>query len=96
MDQILKRGTLVTWESQAGGYTKRKVGTILAFIPKNEDGYQELFKIFFPEFRLPPSQIKGQRYSQSARYLVEVPRGGKSKLSDYYTPYDSRVEAIQQ
>lgn len=93
MDQILKPGTLVTWESQAGGYIKRKTGTILAFIPRKEDGYELIPKI---SNKLPHSRIKGQRYSQSARYLVKVPRGGKSELSDYYMPYFSKVTEIQQ
>jgi len=41
---------------------------------------------------LPKSRFKGERFSENHRALVEVPRGGKSIISDDYAPRLSALE----
>ncbi|KLU62347.1 hypothetical protein CEB3_c13910 [Peptococcaceae bacterium CEB3] len=80
-----KNGDLVTWTSQAGGVEKRKTGTFIRVVGKNEDAFAGL--------GIKANRRKGQQYNMvSVRALVEVPRSGKSVLSDYYTP---RLEALE-
>lgn len=76
----MKIGDKVKWTSQAQGRWKEKRGILIAFLGPDDDAYD-----FLPT-GLPKSRFKGQRTSLNRRALAEVPRGGKSTLSDYYAP----------
>jgi hypothetical protein len=97
MNEIFEPGTIVTWKSQAGGYTKVKTGKVIAIIPKNQDGYHQIpgFNDYYKQNSISYRRIKGQRCSQIVRYLVEVPRGGRSVLCDYYFPNFSLVKKVE-
>jgi hypothetical protein len=75
----VKIGHKVTWLSQSNGSEIKKTGTVVAFLEPNEDLYK----------KIPPdtskNRIKGQRFSQIERILVEVHQMGR-KLSIFYTP----------
>ncbi|WP_309479417.1 hypothetical protein [Brevibacillus agri] len=81
-------GDKVKWASQANGIWKEKRGVLRAILGPDDDVYDVL-----PP-GLPKSRFKGSRRSLNRRALVEVPRGGKSKLSDFYAPYLSVLEKI--
>lgn len=83
-------GDLVKWTSQANGNAKEKRGKIVARVEKGDDGWKAL-RAIVPKFS--DSQVKFKGYNMvSDRYIVEVPRGGKSKLMDYYAPPVSWVQ----
>ncbi|KLU61732.1 hypothetical protein CEB3_c19110 [Peptococcaceae bacterium CEB3] len=85
MDSKFKPGDLVLWTSQVRGIEKRKTGTFIRIVGINEDAFAGL--------RIKANRRKGQQYNRvSVRALVEVPRGGKSILTDFYTP---RLEVIK-
>lgn len=85
----VKVGDMVRWVSSAGmsSNVKEKIGEVLALIPKSTYA--------FP--LLPKGISGGQRKfdtdwnTVSDRVLVAVPRGGRSKVIDYYAPQLSRV-----
>jgi hypothetical protein len=87
---IFESGTKVTWYSEAGGNGKRKVGSVIAFVPKNtllpcpigEDSWGKISR----------NRLKGQMVSKVDRYLVAVRRN--SGLLDFYTPHMSLVEKV--
>ncbi|WP_243015167.1 hypothetical protein, partial [Brevibacillus borstelensis] len=64
----------------AKGSWKEKRGILIAFLGPDDDATD-----FLPA-ELPKSRLKGQRTSLNRRSLVEVPRSGRSTLSDYYAP----------
>lgn len=88
-------GTKVTWSSQAGGTRRQKTGVVAAIVEVGENpfkmrGVGELLE------NTPKSRIKfdgGER--KLVRALVEVPRGGKSLLSDFYCPYASLLRIVE-
>jgi len=94
---MLKAGDKVTWTSQSGGSTKRKTGILLGSVEAKESGFAALnqFKgneLFASENR---SKIKFQDTNiVYNRAIVEVPRGGKSVLSDYYAPSVTLVRLV--
>ncbi|QHW35787.1 hypothetical protein GZH47_33375 (plasmid) [Paenibacillus rhizovicinus] len=83
-------GTIVTWSSQSGGSTTTKTGKFLGFIERKADGHAMLPLDKMKDGlvrKMPGSRVKFQdRNYVYRRALVEVPRGGKSKLSDFYAP----------
>lgn len=86
----MKKGQLVTWKSQSQGVTKQKTGTVIGFIEKGQNGH----------VLIPPgtknSRIKFQSVNEvGRRVLVEVERGGKSVLSDFYAPYESQLKPVK-
>lgn len=86
-------GDQVTWTSQSQGTAKTKTGVVLAVIPKNRDGHKILDKLVGP---VSTGQLKFQDYNiVSDRILVEVPRGGRSQLNDYYAPYQGVVKKVE-
>lgn len=89
MSEIIKPGTRVTWTSQANAGYKTKVGTVLAFVPAWVDPIKALGRL-----REPHERADGLGASRYDRYLVAVPRGGRSKLVDIYTPYVSIVKEV--
>lgn len=76
----MKVGDKVKWSSQAGGVWKEKRGTLIALLAPEQDALKML------PSELPKSRFKGERFSENFRGMVEVPRGGKSSLSDFYAP----------
>ncbi|WP_135553296.1 hypothetical protein [Paenibacillus cymbidii] len=77
----LQVGDKVKWTSQSGGYQKEKRGTVYAVVP---EGVNAMAK-------LPRSLRSTQRkfdtwHSKYVRFIIAVPRGGKSVLVDYYCP----------
>ncbi|MCL6557757.1 MAG: hypothetical protein K6U74_02945 [Firmicutes bacterium] len=86
---MIKVGDVVKWKSQAGGIEKEKQGIVVAFVPKGTRGaYKVLAKVLGIETNnLPKSRIKFQDINIAYdRAIVEVRRGGKSKVADYYAP----------
>lgn len=83
----IKPGDIVEWTSQSQGVAKTKRGKVLAIVPKEtEINLHPLLA------SVPGSRIKFEtlgfymKPSINDRAVVEVPRGGRSKLSDYYAP----------
>jgi hypothetical protein len=81
--QTLPVGTQVSWQSQANGTYVEKRGKIIAFVDASE-------LVMLPP-RVLRSHFKGELFSTRPRYLVAVPRGGKSKITDYYAPLASVI-----
>ena len=83
-------GTTVSWTSQSWGVEKTKTGQVLAFVPAGHHPR----RYFDVDVRgIPASRLKFDfRPSRNDRYIVAVPRGGQSKIVDYYAPMASRLE----
>ncbi|MFS0837245.1 hypothetical protein [Paenibacillus sp. 1P03SA] len=82
-----KVGDKVKWTSQSYGVTKEKRGTVHAVIKPNENAMSYLPR------EMKPSQRKFDTYwTVYTRYIVAVPRGGKSVLTDYYCPRPPALE----
>lgn len=72
------KGQQVRWVSS---FTE-KIGEYVAFVPAKTD-----VRDLIPEYdELSRNQIKGITVSSIDRYLIKVPRGGKSTKYDYYMP----------
>lgn len=87
----MKIGSTVTWESQAGGSWKTKTGKVIAVLPKYESA-----KGLLDFLDVPASRIKFQLSSEIERVIVEVHRGGKSKLTDLYAPRPSQLKVLEE
>lgn len=86
-----KKGDRVRWASQASGFAKVKVGVFIKVVQPLED-----VRFSLPEgVNTPPNHIKAQAVSSIARALVKVPRGGKSKIADYYCPRLSALDRMR-
>lgn len=83
----LPPGTQVTWTSQANGTEKTKTGTVIAYCPAWEHPLLAMNRRL-----LPTERADGLAPSPNNRYIVSVPRGGKSSLADIYTPRANLVE----
>lgn len=77
-------GTTVAWESQSGGFVKRKEGIILAFLPAGSDALVALTRAG------ESGRLMGERVSKVDRYLVRVRTGPRTVR--YYTPRADVVE----
>ncbi|MGG3884322.1 hypothetical protein [Brevibacillus panacihumi] len=86
----MKIGDKVRWTSQSQGSWKEKRGTLKMIVEAEQDATVHL------PLGLPKSRFKGERYSQTRRALVEVHRGGKSNLSDYYAPRLTALELDEE
>src|SRR5690606_12473619 len=88
-----KPGDIVEWTSQAAGSGKTKRGKVLAIVKKGETKEFDFLK------GCPGSRVKfttigfSIALSRFNRAVVEVPRGGKSRLCDYYAP---RIEWLRK
>lgn len=77
-------GEKVTWTSQSAGSTKTKEGTVHAIVPAKRSAY------FFVPDVVPSSSYKfDTNYADYERFIIAVPRGGKSTKVDYYCPRPS-------
>ncbi len=77
----MKKGDIVTWESQSGGVIKKKTGEIIAMISSG-DGAMRLL----PE-SAKKSHIKFDKdVSAWDRALVAVKTGKDNQLTHYYCP----------
>ena len=85
----LKERDTVTWTSQSGGFTKTKIGTILTIVPPYQSAY-----INIPKEERYTNRVKAQDVSNFERAIVTVPRGGKSKIVDYYIPRLSVLKKV--
>jgi hypothetical protein len=86
-------GDRVTWKHQAKGKHKQMTGTVIDVIEPGEDGYSKLFHIE----KLSMNRIQFDRGTKTyRRLLVEVKRGGKSTLSDFYAPNADIVKPIKE
>lgn len=81
---MLKPGDIVTWTSQASGVEKTKTGKVITDIKPGKYIVEVLKRSGLTD--IPCSRIKASSISYIPRVLIEVPRGGKSKLCDYYAP----------
>ena len=96
-----KKGDLVTWSSQAGGYAKRKFGTVVSIVPKDMPVFQ------YNALAMEDTGARGLDCPGMARdhesYIVHVPtktgRGNgklywpavnKLQLTSEHNPYDCR------
>ncbi|MEY9096326.1 hypothetical protein [Paenibacillus sp. RC84] len=82
-----KVGDKVKWTSQAGGSTKEKRGTVYAVLTPNANALRQL-----PVDMRPAQRKFDTHYTPYVRYIVAVPRGGKSVLTDYYCPRPAALE----
>lgn len=78
-----KVGDTLEWTSGAGGMDKMKKGEVIAIVPAGGSLKSALIGTGRDASR---SAIKAQDVSDSDRYLVQVPRGGKSIFFDYHAP----------
>lgn len=79
----------VKWTSQARGHTITKLGEVFAVVSPNEDAFK-----YFPD-GTSRSQIQfDAHYAEHERYIVKVPRGGKSLKFDYYCPRVSQLYPV--
>lgn len=82
-------GDKVRWTSQAGGSTKTKEGVVHAVVPPHRSARSLLPAV------LAKSQKKFDTdYSDRTRYIVAVPRGGKSTIVDYYCPQPGLLKLV--
>jgi hypothetical protein len=93
MTKIIPNGTTVTWSNNTVYGPKFKTGTVLVYVPAWEKPYNVLGRSLEPNERI-VNKADGLKASKNARYLVAVPRGGKSALVDIYTPYVSQVVRV--
>jgi len=78
-----KVGDSIEWTSQAGGFARKKRGTVVAVLSKQEDAYEALTKLGI-ESKL--ANVHAQRSSFFPRYLVEVKLSDKQKVRHFYAP----------
>ena len=88
MTDIIVPGALVEWESQAGGYWKRKVGVVIAYVPAGEDAVKALMDAG------EDGRVMGQPVSLYDRYLVRVQTGKRAVR--YYTPRATLVRPVTE
>jgi hypothetical protein len=87
-------GAEIKWVSQSGGMQKEKRGKLIGTIIKGESGFRVLNKATGLEWYGITARVKFQDTNVvSDRYLVEVPRGGRSVLTDFYAPQMSVIDA---
>lgn len=82
----------VSWLSQSGGSEKLKTGIVLGVCLAGQypqSLHPDLAKL--PD-RSPTWTGGYATISSNDRYVVAVPRGGKSKLTDFYMPRVSTVD----
>lgn len=86
MAERIAPGTQVKWTSHGAGGAKSKSGEVVGFIP----GGKKMTDLFPQVLDVPKTRVKaGLPWGDTSgydRYLVAVPRGGKSTLVDYYAP----------
>lgn len=80
MEMAIKVGDVVTWSSQAGGYTATKTGTVIALAPKGENAWT-----------LTPrgtsrSRLMAQAVSIFDRWLIRVEQPGRATAKFYAVP----------
>lgn len=82
-------GNKVTWTSQAAGGVKTKEGTVYAVVPANKCAIDYLPAVS-------TAQVKfDSYYTAQERYIIAVPRGGKSTKVDYYCPRPSALRKAE-
>lgn len=84
----MKKGTQVSWWSQAGGSLTKKVGKIVEVVPANR----------FPNWDHYPGHNKidgGGLFRNHTSYLVEVPQPRKRKPKLYWPLVKHLVEVIR-
>ncbi|KEQ27789.1 hypothetical protein [Paenibacillus tyrfis] len=80
-------GDKVKWGSQAEGSEKEKRGTVHAIVPAGSYARR-----YLPE-GLAQSQKKfDTNHAEYTRYIIAVPRGGKSRKVDYYCPRANQLQ----
>ncbi|MEK3838668.1 hypothetical protein [Paenibacillus sp. FSL R7-0128] len=81
MTTQIKVGNTVKWTSQSQGSTKTKQGIVHAIVPSDYNA------MTFLPIGLKLAQIKFDTwYTKFERFIIAVPRGGKSQIVDYYCP----------
>lgn len=85
--QQFKEGDLVSWESQARGYTTVKCGTVIKIIPK-EMHPDSLIHKYMASHSLKYGAGISRRHES---YLVEVPHPGNGKPAIYW-PVVSKLQ----
>lgn len=84
----------VSWLSKSGGYEKLKTGTIVGVClagRRPQSVHPDLEKLGNRSARWAGGSAG---VSTNDRYIVSVPRGGKSVLTDFYLPRVSSVVEI--
>lgn len=86
-------GSTVSWTSQAGGYEKQKTGVVVALLPKGRSAYALVpsdGRNEHGQINMASTKFQNHNFNND-RYLVRVPRGGKSTRNDYYAPRVGQV-----
>lgn len=77
-------GARVEWESQAGGFTAKKRGTIVAFVAKRQNIAMQTLES--------PWALHGIQCSNRVdRYLIRLDAKERAKVVHYYVPVASVV-----
>jgi hypothetical protein len=82
----------VSWLSKSGGAEKLKTGTVLGICLAGTDPqavHPDLLKL---PLRSPRWACRYAGRSKHDRYVIAVNRGGKSSLTDFYTPRVSTID----
>jgi hypothetical protein len=90
MSKFIK-GDSVQWTSQSQGRTTTKHGTV----------HSKVLAMINPGHFLPEgtklSHIKFDlRVADFERFIIAVPRGGKSQIIDYYCPRPTQLKLVEE
>lgn len=90
MSKFIK-GDSVQWTSQSQGVTTTKRGTVhIKVLAMRNPGH------FLPE-GTKKSHIKFDlRVADFERFIIAVPRGGKSQIIDYYCPRPTMLRMVEE
>src|SRR5690606_8298106 len=83
-------GDHVKWSSQAQGTTKLKRGKVHAVVMANVSVRAYMSGISDSQWKFDTI------YAPYVRYIIAVPRGGKSTKVDYYCPRPSMLQADKE
>lgn len=81
-------GDKVKWCSQSNGGYKDKRGTVHAVVPSLKNA-----RMFLPQGMRASQRKFDTMITNYDRYIIAVPRGGRSELVDYYCPRPSMLQA---
>ncbi len=85
-------GDKVQWESQSSASRTTKTGTVYAIVHSGDDPHK-----LVPN-GISASQIKFDstcNTGEEERYVVAVPRGGRSTKADYYYPRNVHLKPLE-
>lgn len=87
---MFQTGDKVTWTSQSQGSTTTKTGQVHAMVPARRSAFR-----FLPADARNTGRKFDTEYADQARFIIAVPRGGKSTKVDYYCPRPSQLRKVE-